>query len=110
MKRICPNCYHKEPEEKLFCSKCGTRLVKPGGLQTSPVSPNAETGNMAPNSSLAATESMPAADARISIHIVSAGQILPLVVRAATSSRLNGLRGKQVSDTVTKLTDCVRNA
>lgn len=78
---VCPNCHHKELEGALFCSECGTKLITDDGLATASIAPTdseitrrEETENI--EQILISTN-----DAKVSLHIVQTGQILPLVGR-----------------------------
>ncbi|MGD8456800.1 MAG: FHA domain-containing protein [Anaerolineales bacterium] len=80
MKIVCPNCHQQEPEGALFCSECGTKLVSDDGLSTAAI--------RATESSITGAGEAPpppppfkATEARVSLHIVRTGQILPLVGR-----------------------------
>ena len=37
MSIICPNCNFEEPEGAIFCSECGTKLIKSDGLSTASI-------------------------------------------------------------------------
>ena len=80
MKIMCPNCHHQELEGALFCSECGTKLVSEDGLSTAAIrateSTITEVGEAPPP-----PPPIKATEARISLHIVRTGQILPLVGR-----------------------------
>jgi pSer/pThr/pTyr-binding forkhead associated (FHA) protein len=80
MKIVCPNCHHQEPEGALICSECGTKLVSEDGLSTAAIrateSTITEVGEAPPP-----PPPIKATEARISLHIVRTGQILPLVGR-----------------------------
>ena len=83
---ICPSCQHKEIPGALFCSQCGAQLVTasdpdlPLGLRQK--DPLTETGsNTKGKPDLKSTSPMMSAGARISLHLVESGQILPLAER-----------------------------
>jgi len=78
---ICPSCQHKEIPGALFCSQCGAQLVTASDpdLQKDPMT---ETGsNTKGKPDLKSTSPMMSAGARISLHLVESGQILPLAER-----------------------------
>jgi hypothetical protein len=78
---ICPNCQHKEISGALFCSQCGAQLV-------AAASPNSQKDPMTKISSHTKQKTNPkpappaeAGGARISLHLVESGQILPMAER-----------------------------
>lgn len=76
---ICPECGNQEDEGTILCSQCGNRLAIPGGEGTSPVQ-KSDVGGRA-TGRLPGTATLPyldEADARVSLHVVRTGQILPL--------------------------------
>jgi pSer/pThr/pTyr-binding forkhead associated (FHA) protein len=83
---ICPSCQYKEIPGALFCSQCGAQLVTasdhdtPLGLRQK--YPLTETGsNTKGKPDLKSTSPMMSAGARISLHLVESGQIVPLAAR-----------------------------
>ncbi len=79
---ICPNCQHHEAEGALFCSECGTQLVRYDGKPTksmhNPTNPLGEKDTVI-NPEYPQNVS---SDAEVSLHILDAGQIIPLSGRA----------------------------
>jgi hypothetical protein len=74
----CPNCKHEEVDGAVFCSECGTQLVKSENVTTQKIElddrDNRVTGPLAdeiPNYS----------NAWISLHMLDSGQILPVAER-----------------------------
>jgi len=83
---ICPSCQHKEISGALFCSQCGAQLVTasepdwpPGLRQKDPMT--ATSSNTKGKADRKSTSPMMSAEARISLHLVESGQILPLADR-----------------------------
>jgi len=83
---ICPSCQYKEIPGALFCSQCGAKLAivsnpdLPLGLRQK--DSMTETGsNTTGKPDLKSTSPMMSAGARVSLHLVESGQILPLVER-----------------------------
>jgi hypothetical protein len=72
----CPNCKHEEADGAIFCSECGTQLVKSENITTQKIdahSDNLVTGPM--------QEIPDYSNAWISLHILDSGQILPVAER-----------------------------
>jgi len=74
----CPNCKHEEVDGAVFCSECGTQLVKSENVTTQKITPedNDElvTGPI--------HEPIPNyGNAWISLHMLDSGQILPVAER-----------------------------
>ena len=72
---ICPNCKHEEVDGAIFCSECGTQLVKSENVNTHMIQPEERddrvTGPI--------TEDRPGfSNAWISLHMLDSGQILPV--------------------------------
>lgn len=88
---ICPNCQHKDFSGALFCSQCGAQLVAamnsnlPLGLrQKDPMTKISSNTKQITSSKPAPPAGRPSADvgeARITLHLVESGQILPLAER-----------------------------
>ena len=83
---ICPNCQHKEIPGALFCSQCGAQLVTASDpdlaldlRQKDPMTVTVSKIKGKPD--LKSTSPMMPAGARISLHLIESGQILPLVER-----------------------------
>lgn len=80
MSIICPNCNFEEPEGAIFCSECGTKLIKSDGLSTASI--RATDAKLAdPSTDHTPPPPIPISEAQISLHIIRTGQILPLVSR-----------------------------
>ncbi len=78
---ICPNCLYKNMTGAVFCSECGTQLVREESLKTGSVQPtngfkqSAKTGPVAvPNGS----PPMPYPEARVALHILGSATFVPL--------------------------------
>ncbi len=75
---VCKNCGEKQEQDNIFCANCGAKLIEDEGLRTMPINP--ELGglktNRLRNSATLATQ--PAGSARLNLHIIRSGQILPL--------------------------------
>jgi hypothetical protein len=72
---ICPNCKHEEVDGAIFCSECGSQLIKGENVHTQMIQPEVSddrvTGPIA--------DDRPAANnAWISLHMLDSGQILPI--------------------------------
>jgi pSer/pThr/pTyr-binding forkhead associated (FHA) protein len=79
---ICPNCQNQELVGALFCSECGAQLLGVEGsltlaIQSGPTNPLSEKPNRPKSSPLPP----PLTGNAISLHILDAGQILPLTGR-----------------------------
>lgn len=75
----CPQCGHEAAEGAVHCSECGALLALPGGEGTVPVRMG-DVGGRA-TSQLPGTSSLPYledAEARVMLHVVRTGQMLPL--------------------------------
>ncbi len=78
----CPNCTHENFDGALFCAECGTKLVNEDGLSTAAIratdsGANGDSAGPAP----APAAPVQTSEARVSLHVVRTGQILPLVGR-----------------------------
>lgn len=75
---ICPNCKHEEVDGAVFCSECGTQLVKSESVTTQkidlPDGSNIVTGPIH-------NEIPDYGNAWISLHMLDSGQILPVAER-----------------------------
>lgn len=71
----CPNCGLKQ-ERDLFCKQCGVKLVESGGIPTTHFDPKKPGG--VPTSSLPGETPSGATSARLNLHIVRSGKILPI--------------------------------
>ena len=83
---ICPNCQHKDFSGALFCSQCGAQLMAavssamPSSLrQKDPMTKTSSNSKQKTGSKPA--PSAAAGEARITLHLVESGQILPLAER-----------------------------
>ena len=78
---ICPSCQYREIPGALFCSLCGAQLVTTSNpdLQKDPMTKT--DSNTKGKHDLKSTSPMMSAGARISLHLVESGQILPLAER-----------------------------
>jgi pSer/pThr/pTyr-binding forkhead associated (FHA) protein len=82
---VCPNCQHKELPGALFCSECGAQLI--GAADASTQSFGRIPTDQFPKQDIKipATPVTPSTpvfnEAAISLYIVDAGQILPLIGR-----------------------------
>jgi hypothetical protein len=75
----CKNCGDtKQKQDDLFCTVCGAKLGDEGGSRTMPV--NAEMGGLKTTRLQASgiLPSVPLADARLNLHIIRSGHILPV--------------------------------
>lgn len=73
MKINCPNCGLEQEQNDLFCSNCGTKL-----MSTTPTD-SASMGGVPTNKLEASgTLPVPVGKARLNLHIIRSGQILPL--------------------------------
>lgn len=76
---VCPNCRNQEIIGTLFCNECGAPLIGVEGSftqapKTGPTNPLSEKANRPKSSPLPP----PRTGSAISLHILDAGQILPL--------------------------------
>ncbi|MEK6221736.1 MAG: FHA domain-containing protein [Chloroflexota bacterium] len=81
MSIICPNCHHNEFEGALFCSECGSKLVTEDGLNTVTISQKESEITKKPEKKNVTSEVFDTTEAKVSLHIMQTGQILPLVGR-----------------------------
>lgn len=70
---VCKNCGESQERDNIFCITCGTKLVQESGLGTMPIDPAVVTTKL--QNALAPR---PSGGARLNLHIVRSGQILPL--------------------------------
>ncbi|RPI30984.1 MAG: FHA domain-containing protein [Chloroflexota bacterium] len=78
---VCPNCQHKEVQGALFCSDCGAQLFMTEGVPTQSIHGATNSLRNAQYYGDLHIPTPPAMDATVSLHILDAGQILPLVGR-----------------------------
>jgi hypothetical protein len=73
---VCSNCGKSQELEDLFCANCGAKLVEDAGkgLPSSAELGGLTTTRLQSSGAL----SVPQANARLSLHIIRSGQILPL--------------------------------
>lgn len=76
---ICPNCKHQEIDGAIFCSECGTQLVRNEAITTQHI----QTAEVRDKLSTSPFENkIPNAhNAWISLHMLDSGQILPISER-----------------------------
>ena len=71
----CPNCKHEEVDGAIFCSECGSQLVKSESVHTQMIQP--DDGDDRVTGPIA--EERPSSNAAwISLHMLDSGQILPI--------------------------------
>lgn len=88
---ICPNCKHQEVDGSIFCTECGTQLIRydesreHAETQQFSVNKNETTQQMAPDleesvltSPLKSDTTTGQPNAWISLHMLDSGQILPV--------------------------------
>jgi len=73
---ICPNCKHEEVDGAVFCSECGTQLVKSENVTTQKIEPD-ESDNLVTGP--ISSDKLNYSNAWISLHMLESGQILPIV-------------------------------
>jgi hypothetical protein len=75
---VCKNCGKKQEQENVFCANCGAKLIEDDGLRTMPINPDMgglKTNRLHSSGALTDPSSGPA---RLNLHIIRSGQILPL--------------------------------
>ncbi len=72
---LCPNCHSKEATGTLYCSQCGALMMQTEGLPTQAVVPEPSQGII---EQPAKKYTGPLISASVSLHILDAGQIVPL--------------------------------
>lgn len=77
MSIICPNCGHDEEDSALFCTQCNTKLVDEEGQSTLAVDSARLAGVSADQER--SIEAIEAKGARVSLHLLGSGRILPLL-------------------------------
>ena len=78
MRINCPNCGLEQEQNDLFCSNCGARLVGTDKLRTMPMDFSNMGGSVTNKLEGPGTIPVPSANARLNLHIIRSGQILPL--------------------------------
>jgi hypothetical protein len=75
---VCRNCGKTQEQEEIFCANCGAKLIEDDGLRTMPINP--ELGGLVTTKLQAsgALANPPLGAARLNLHIIRSGQILPL--------------------------------
>jgi hypothetical protein len=73
---VCKNCGQKQQQENIFCSNCGVKLIEDDGLRTIPIDP--AMGGLPTNRFPGAIDNLTLGGARVNLHIIRSGQILPL--------------------------------
>ena len=71
---VCKNCGESQEHSNIFCVTCGTKLVEQLGLGTMPIDPGLVTTKLQG----ALTPAGAQVGARLNLHIIRSGQILPL--------------------------------
>jgi hypothetical protein len=70
----CPQCGLEQERDQLFCTRCGTKLIADGGTPTMAfTSPGGR-----PTSNLPGEAPQVEGHARLNLHIIRSGQILPI--------------------------------
>jgi hypothetical protein len=75
---VCPNCKHEEVDGAVFCSECGTQLVKSENVTTQKIEPP-DSGDIITGP--LRDEIPDYSNAWISLHMLDSGQILPVTER-----------------------------
>lgn len=78
MKINCPTCGLEQEQDDLFCSNCGTKLVSTDKLRTMPIDSSRMGGSITNKLEGSGTLPVPVTKARLNLHIIRSGQILPL--------------------------------
>jgi len=78
---VCPNCQHKEIPGTLFCSECGAQLVELEGIVTQNIQPTQTNHLQEQHYPLPPIIAPPVSEATVSLYIIEAGHILPLIGR-----------------------------
>lgn len=75
---LCPNCKHQEIDGAIFCSECGTQLIRFDNVQTQKFAPAPGELGTAPIS----PSSLPSQNSTwITLYLLESGQILPVSER-----------------------------
>lgn len=82
---ICPSCQHKEISGALFCSQCGAQLVTVSDSHLPKELPESGARAEEPGAPKATSPMISPTTARLSLHLVESGQILPLAERSEFS-------------------------
>lgn len=73
---VCKNCDAEQEQENIFCANCGAKLKEDSGLGTMPISPGGVSTDRLQDSG--AFDHLSVGRARLNLHIIRSGQILPL--------------------------------
>lgn len=74
---VCQGCGKQQEQEALFCPDCGTKLISEEGLRTMPME-SSLGGLTTTRLQTSGTLMRPNGPARLNLHIIRTGQILPL--------------------------------
>lgn len=74
---VCQGCGKQQEQEALFCPDCGTKLISEEGLRTMPME-SSLGGLTTTRLQTSGTLMRPSGPARLNLHIIRTGQILPL--------------------------------
>ncbi|MBX3002459.1 MAG: FHA domain-containing protein [Anaerolineales bacterium] len=74
---VCQGCGKQQEQEVLFCPDCGTKLISEEGLRTMPME-SSLGGLTTTRLQTSGTLMRPSGPARLNLHIIRTGQILPL--------------------------------
>lgn len=74
---VCQGCGKQQQQEALFCPDCGTKLISEEGLRTMPME-SSLGGLTTTRLQTSGTLMRPNGPARLNLHIIRTGQILPL--------------------------------
>jgi len=74
---VCSGCGKNQQQEDIFCPDCGTKLIQDEGLRTMPMD-NSPGGLTTTRLQTSGTLMRPSGAARLNLHIIRSGQILPL--------------------------------
>lgn len=86
----CPNCFYVNPEDALFCMRCGTRLVTEAELAATLLGENSEGGNLSTKDIAVPLDDRveppppppptgPAFGAKVSMYLMDARHVLPIM-------------------------------
>ena len=76
---ICPNCHHEEVDGEIFCSNCGSQLLGQERQHTQTISENIQPEDLRKPEPVIVPRSK--IGSLLALHILDAGQILPLTDR-----------------------------
>jgi hypothetical protein len=75
---VCKNCGKTQEQDDVFCAHCGAKLIEDEGLRTMPINPNVGGVVTTRLQASGALTNPPVGPARLNLHIIRSGQILPL--------------------------------